>query len=60
MKAEARLEQVLERWACWRVTGDGAEGGGWRNKNILRMFQRQREELQFNSEEKTLIGTKMI
>lgn len=24
------------------------------------MFQRQREELRFNSEEKTLIGTKMI
>ena len=24
------------------------------------MFQRQREELQLNSEEKTLIGTKMI
>lgn len=34
--------------------------GWWWNKNILRMFQRQREELQLNSEEKTLIGTKMI
>ena len=60
MKAEARPEeQALERWACGRVTGDGAGGAGG-TKDILRVFQRQREELRFNSEEKTLIGTKMI